>query len=184
MSRSTLSELARDLADGVTTIARSAFLHGNDLARALGQLPEGSPIRAAHAYWSTLASGGRLPARRDVDPVAIGAASLPYIVLIDIEPGAPRRIRYRLVGTSVVRLIHGADYTGRYIDELGMDTAMDNAVRFYTLVADERCPGLYQGHYINRSGLTFNVVRLAAPLSSDGRTVDSLFCAMERPRPG
>lgn len=84
-----------------------------------------------------------------------------------------------MVGTAVAD-IFGADYTGRYLDEMGLGDVFARVVTFYTLVCNDPQPALLRGYYETQSGLAFNVVRLAMPLSSDGQTVDTLFCAVDK----
>lgn len=57
-------------------------------------------------YWQDLAARlGRMPARRDLDPVAISAALLPSLFLVDILPAdqevARIRFRFRLLGAEI-----------------------------------------------------------------------------------
>lgn len=73
-------------------------------------------------FWQDLAQRlGRLPARRDVDPVELTAALLPSIFLIDILPPddkLPRtRFRFRLLGSEI--MLHEKVRAGSYLDELG-----------------------------------------------------------------
>jgi hypothetical protein len=75
-------------------------------------------IRAFFDYWRSLAVGGTVPARSLVDPAAIKSL-LPHLMIVDLSP-EPMRIRYRLVGTEVVRFT-GIDITGHYLDELELD---------------------------------------------------------------
>jgi hypothetical protein len=53
--------------------------------------------------------------RTDLDPAAI-ADILPFIILGDIEV-TPFRVRFRLVGTSVVEFSR-LDFSGKYLDDL------------------------------------------------------------------
>ncbi len=74
------------------------------------------------AYWQGLADRvGRLPRRIDLDPVALSAALLPSIFLIDILPpdeAVPRtRFRFRLIGDEIIA--REKVRTGSYLHELG-----------------------------------------------------------------
>jgi hypothetical protein len=72
-------------------------------------------IAALHAYWRRIRpADGRLPGRQHVDPVAIPRL-LPWVWMVDVQQ-APRRFKYRLIGTEVVRAM-GCDQTGKWIDE-------------------------------------------------------------------
>lgn len=70
-------------------------------------------------YWLAATSEVDRFHRTDLDPAAI-ADILPFIILGDIEPD-PFRVRFRLVGTSVVEFSR-LDFSGRYLDELSYDT--------------------------------------------------------------
>lgn len=90
-------------------------------------------IAELHALWRERRAVRPLPARRDFDPARFHRL-LPNIMLVDIE-ARPFRVRYRLVGTDVVR-VSRLDFTGRYLDELDFanpDTVWIDAYR--TLVA-------------------------------------------------
>lgn len=71
-------------------------------------------VLALDAWWHSKASARSLPDRADLDPAEIPAL-LPYILLSEIV--RPFRIRYRLLGTEVVK-IAGMDFAGCYLDEL------------------------------------------------------------------
>jgi hypothetical protein len=75
-------------------------------------------IRALFDYWRSLAVDGVVPARSSVDPAAIKSL-LPNLMIVELSP-EPLRVRYRLVGTEVVRFT-GIDITWHYLDELELD---------------------------------------------------------------
>ncbi|MDY0871661.1 PAS domain-containing protein [Dongia rigui] len=75
-------------------------------------------VRALFNYWRSLGVPGTVPARSLVDPAAIKSL-LPNLMIVDLSP-EPLRIRYRLVGTEVVRFT-GIEITGHYLDELEID---------------------------------------------------------------
>jgi hypothetical protein len=76
----------------------------------------GSPeIRQLHAYWHELRAGLALPPKSAFDPVRLKRL-LPRLVLAEIHD-EHLRIRYRLVGTGIVRTV-GFDFTGRWHDEV------------------------------------------------------------------
>lgn len=86
-------------------------------------------IAELHALWRERRGDRALPARRDFDPARFRRL-LPNIMLADIEAD-PFRVRYRLVGTEVVR-VSRIDFTGRYLDELEFsnpDTVWNDAYR-------------------------------------------------------
>ena len=61
-------------------------------------------------YWVSLRGDRTMPARTDVEPLHIPPEFLPNLMLIDVLH-APRRYRYRLIGTQVVAA-SGEDRTG------------------------------------------------------------------------
>lgn len=65
-------------------------------------------------YWDAQRGTRAMPERRDIDPVGMGNAVLPFVALAEYVGG---RIRCRLVGTEIVRRF-GKDFTGRYLDEI------------------------------------------------------------------
>lgn len=73
-------------------------------------------ILEAYDWWSAKRVDGSPPGRADIDPIEVPRL-LRWFLLSDIETGPPFRIRYRLVGTSIVEM-WGNDFTGRYVDEI------------------------------------------------------------------
>ncbi|WP_169789523.1 PAS domain-containing protein, partial [Skermanella aerolata] len=83
-------------------------------------------IRQGFSYWQGLRRGRLMPARRDVDPLDIGAL-LPNVVLLDVihQPAkeqdqgssAGLDFRFRLVGTDVAAR-SARDYTGRRLADI------------------------------------------------------------------
>ena len=49
-----------------------------------GDIPELSLVVELEAYWNSLPCSDGLPSRRDIDPVEIGGALLPWIFLLDV----------------------------------------------------------------------------------------------------
>jgi hypothetical protein len=126
-------------------------------------------------YWRRKAPVGRLPGRQHIDPLDIPHL-LPGTALFDVVWEADRyRFRFRLMGTRFVEAM-GADYTGRFIDEVVLRTVKYEALykTFRTIVKKK------QPHYwetsITMPGREFiGLKRLALPLASDGRTIDMIF---------
>lgn len=71
--------------------------------------------RRLFAYWQDQVDRGVPFHRTDIDPSSI-VEILPFVILGDIE-ASPFRVRFRLVGTSVVEFSR-LDFSGRYLDEL------------------------------------------------------------------
>lgn len=88
-------------------------------------------------YWHAQ-SEGKAFRRTDIDPSAI-VDVLPFVILGDIE-SEPFRVRFRLVGTSVVEFSR-LDFTGTYLDELSYDDRDSiNWLDCYRYLHAERLP--------------------------------------------
>lgn len=90
-------------------------------------------------YWDSKRGELPMPRRRDIDPVDMPSALLPYLILVQIER-APFRVLYRLVGTNAVD-VGSCDFTGYYLDQLefsAWDTYDWESV--YRMVADSKAP--------------------------------------------
>lgn len=73
-------------------------------------------LRAVYAYWRGLCrSLGRLPRRREIDPVDLPAAVLPRAMILVREPSG--RFRCDLAGTKL-REMHNSRMAGVYLDEM------------------------------------------------------------------
>jgi hypothetical protein len=78
-----------------------------------------SPIvKAVFDYWLDLKGDRPAPERSEIDPIRIPRLTLPYLLLVELTD-KPFRVKYRLVGTYCVE-IFGMDYTGLFLDELGV----------------------------------------------------------------
>lgn len=115
-----------------------------------------------------------MPSRQSIDPTEIPSL-LPWVFLMDVAHD-PLTFRYRLIGTGIVNFL-GRDFTGRTIN---VENYGDRAVTMIEIFATA----------IRRRGVT--AVRGALfyvpfrdfqrfcwtmmPLSTDGDTIDMLFC--------
>jgi hypothetical protein len=114
-----------------------------------------------------------MPPRAAIDPLDFRYI-LGYVTLVEVEP-APRRYRFRLDG-SILAMLSGMDYTGKYLDELGMPDYIDFVAASYDRVVDGRHPYAYrkQGAFDTK---TFDEETLILPLGHDG-TVEHLMVAV------
>ena len=127
-----------------------------------------------HAFWRSRFSGGRLPSRRDIDPPSLGKL-LQWVFLIDVGQDPPS-LRYRLIGTGITRFL-GRDFTGRMIDEETYGDKAPMMRRIFLSAIETRDVTAARGRlfYVpTRSFLNFCCTVM--PLSSDGETIDMLFC--------
>ena len=128
-------------------------------------------------YWRGKCRDGRLPSRRDIDPVELPHAVLPNILLLDVERGERiPRFRVRLAGTGFLALV-GTEFTGRYFDEIGPAHQMEPLLdALHGLVATGR-PAFLAGPMTRPRGDRVWLKRFALPLAEDGKTVDMVLAS-------
>jgi hypothetical protein len=95
---------------------------------------------------------------------------LPYISIMELHHD-PFRVRYRVVGTEVARIV-GEDFSNRWLEETGWTPQAIELNRFlYERVAGSARPlyGLSTVSFAGRQDWVFEWVLL--PLSNDGASV-------------
>lgn len=142
----------------------------------------GTVLLALYDHWRLLFRGTALPSLADIDPVKIPAQVLPYIVIADVIDGG-RRIRYRLVGTAMVRE-WGRDFTGRYVDELMEGSYRVFLESLFADVVNRRCAVLSESAFRWDVGRARQTRRLFMPLAVDGTTVDTVLIGQTFERDG
>lgn len=127
------------------------------------------------AYWDAKRAGRPWPLRSEIDPAEIKTL-LPNIMLVDITQ-APFRVRYRLVGTEIVRFAH-FDFTGHFLDELTFDSgeAMD-WVDCYRQVCTTGRPGFGMVHWRTLEANFRWIEFLICPLSTNGIDITQCISA-------
>ena len=130
-------------------------------------------LQRLYDYWRGRCAGTAMPARTVVDPLDFRYI-LGYVTLVEVEL-APRRYRFRLDG-SILAMLSGMDYTGKYLDELGMPDYIDFVAASYDRVVDNLRPYAYrkQGAFEKK---TFNEETLILPLGREP-TVEHLMVAV------
>jgi hypothetical protein len=130
-------------------------------------------LKRLHDYWLGRCAAAAMPARTAVDPLDFRYI-LGYVTLVEVEL-MPRRYRFRLDG-SILAMLSGMDYTGKYLDELGMPDYIDFVAASYDRVVDNLRPYAYrkQGAFDTK---TFDEETLILPLGSNG-TVQRLMVAV------
>ena len=137
----------------------------------------GRLVHAAHKqlfeYWRSKAQPGRLPARKDIDPVDI-ADLLPRIGMLDVlRDGAGTMFRYRLLGTGITARA-GRDVTGKRFDELYEGPYLERQVTLYREIAERGVPFVSNATFpLERDYIRYD--RLVLPLASDNRVVDVIM---------
>lgn len=134
-----------------------------------------SPANWLLGYWRRKCKPGRLPGRKDIDPVDIRRDVLPDVYLMDVVPASPRRrFRYRLVGTRMVEL-GGGDPTGRFVDEFIDPARVAEMHEWEDRVVDEPAAWVYSAPIAFKHIDWKWAWRLSLPLAGDGKTVDMLL---------
>jgi hypothetical protein len=128
-------------------------------------------LRGLVDYWSDKRGERRYPSRRDLDPLDLKGL-LGYLLLVDVvgPPDGQFRLRYRLFGTEFV-FYHGADLTGRWLDDIANTGFRDELLALYRKVVTRgEMQTLSYDYMVERGRQRFQAVLL--PLSADGETVD------------
>lgn len=131
-------------------------------------------LRALFDYWDGLRRDRPAPDAYEIDALDIPRHALPFVILADLERN-PLRVRYRLVGTHNTQAA-GWDYTGKYVDELGMpNTMMEEVMEDFTFALGGKA--MYANYDWpmrgNRGIVKVEMVQL--PLLTDG-IVTRCFC--------
>lgn len=132
-------------------------------------------LRRFYDYWSSKRVIGRLPARRDIDPIEIPDL-LPGITLMEVVHDPERGIRFkvRLFGTEHVRA-NRRDFTGRFVDEVFDGPEMTNLLPAYMGVVTNAEPHFWKSRIPLSGREHYSYHRLLLPLADDGKTVDMLI---------
>ncbi|HXQ53259.1 MAG TPA: PAS domain-containing protein [Stellaceae bacterium] len=117
-------------------------------------------------YWQVKRGTRALPSRRDIDPLEMGPDLLPHLLLADLLDRGTR-VRFRLVGTSVVKRI-GFDPTGRYLDGEMSGGWWELLASLHRLVYSERAPVYAESQFVWGSGRRMRAQHLLLPLVQDG----------------
>jgi hypothetical protein len=125
------------------------------------------------AYWQGKIGNGQMPAPTAIDPSDFKFV-LGYVTLVDVEAD-PRRYLFRLDG-SILASLSGMDYTGKYLDQLGMPEYCDFVAATYDRVVDGLAPYAYRkrGAF---DKLSFSEETVILPLG-EGRRVQRLMVAV------
>ena len=136
-------------------------------------VPRHEVLKRLYAYWLEKRGDRRAPSRADIDPIEL-APQLPHVVLVDVEHAPVMRLRFRLIGTAIVKGFN-QDLTGRYFDEIEHTPEQRILNQHLMTVATWGAPLCAMLDYTHKDGRFVRYERLALPLSSDGAVVDMLF---------
>jgi hypothetical protein len=140
--------------------------------------PSADDLRRLPQYRRSKRADGRLPARRDIAPIAL-AYVLPNLFIMDVHSAEepPTRFRFRLFGTELAR-VHGRDLTGRTFHEALEAEPADGALRHAMRLVAERIPLFVAGKMLylkNKEWLNFENCML--PLQDDVGEVNMILGA-------
>jgi hypothetical protein len=146
--------------------------------------PMPQKLQDGFSYWQGLRRGRLMPARRDIDPLDIGAL-LPNVVLLDVihQPatewvqGASAGIdlRFRLVGTEVAAR-SARDYTGRRLADIPHMAPGTPFWQHRETVVRGRRPLYSTPTYVGPAKRIRSCHNLLMPLSENGDLVNMIFC--------
>lgn len=135
----------------------------------IGDALRSTRIKALHAYWHELAQGS-VPRRSDIDPTRVKNL-LPYLIIAEMSD-EPMRVRYRLVGTEVVRFT-GMELTGRYLDDIKMDDfSLSELLHAYRSIRDSGQCGIGVAKFTMDDTPLLTTEYLLCPLRTDSAKID------------
>jgi hypothetical protein len=126
-------------------------------------------LQQFYAYWEGKRAGRTLPLKAAIDPAEIKDI-LPYVIIAEVRD-QPLRVRYRLVGTEIVKL-RGREFTGKWLDEVQWNPVfLDRLLQEYRVLIDERRPLLGADDLYSADGPRVAYEWGMFPLSEDGERV-------------
>ena len=132
-------------------------------------------IRQLFEDWDERKRGNPFPGWDTFDPIDLKYI-LGNLVLLDVEPGAPYKSRYRVYGSKVTAQ-RGCDLTGRYVDDVPPADRRAFLNDNYSMIAESGSPH-HAIRYVRQDGRKFHHEILSLPLASDDRTVDKILVAV------
>jgi|GEM_PF-1259467 len=129
---------------------------------------------AAIAYWRSKRHGRRMPPRSEIDPTEM-RSFLAHVALMETPDGSPARPDYRiaLAGTAIEAVL--GPLTGRLLQQAVPPAIARRWRSLYDVVMADAVPlrAVSRVAFSAKNFLMGEV--LAAPLSADGRRIDTLF---------
>lgn len=122
-------------------------------------------------YWDRKRGGREMPSSDDIDFLEL-RPWLPGIMLVEVTPGFPRDLIYRVVGERAVRQ-RGYDPSGMSVRQAAYGHSVGEVLANYGLVVDRRLPLYCWNEAKKVAGQVSNT--LALPLSRDGKVVDRVL---------
>lgn len=137
-------------------------------------VPGSHPVSAFCNHWSSLARGGSLPNRNQINPAEI-AGILPWMLVLEtLRFRSSPEFRYRLAGTGCTELF-GVDYTGKMLgDNLTPEGAEIRRAEF-ARVLDTLQPIFSTTNLPIKTKDFIKVHRGVFPVSVSGESADQIF---------
>ncbi|QQP89639.1 PAS domain-containing protein [Skermanella sp. TT6] len=132
-------------------------------------------LRALYALWSSRLDGQALPLRSSFRPEEF-QPWMGNLLIVGVE-GCPRRFRLRLVGTEIV-YYDGADYTGRFLDEVLKPPVARVVLRQFEDCAVRGKAMAFRYRSASFRGVEAGIDKLFLPFTQDGRTVSQIFACL------
>jgi N-acetylglutamate synthase-like GNAT family acetyltransferase len=132
-------------------------------------------------YWDAKRGQRSMPTWAEIDPAEIKPL-LPQLMVARYER-APFRVRYSLVGTWIAQYA-GADFTGRYLDELDFLSELDTDwAELHRVLFTEGRPIFVVSRYISESGLERDYETAMLPIAdAAGIGVERSLCMEDFPQ--
>jgi hypothetical protein len=130
-------------------------------------------LKRLYDYWVERRGNRLMPARADIDPLAIGYI-LGHLFLFDVLPGP--KFRIRLQGSELTWWI-GQELTGDLLDGLPQPQLRALAQTSLADVVAVRRPTHWIGNH-DLDGVRRHYETLLLPLSSDGSSVDVVIAGI------
>ena len=134
-------------------------------------------LRMLLEHYLEVRGDGRMPSRRDIDPLCLGPV-LPNIWVSEYEPAAGT-FRYRLAGEEVNE-IWGFAIAGRLLSDFVPPERFSPTNESFLKVLRDETALIGSGAVYRCSGRIGLGERLVLPLASDGITADGLIGATYR----
>lgn len=150
---------------------------GLNLNEVASGFPFSDSLSTLTEFWRARCPGpDRLPGRRDF-PMEDLRDWIGNVSLVEVHED-PRRFRWRLIGSLIVRHV-GRDRTGSWFEELYGEPYLAGYNRAFSLAADRREPVFFEGdlEFMGKDFVHFRMVHL--PLATDGRNVDMLLLGLD-----
>ena len=130
-------------------------------------------------YWEAQRGDLAMPRRADIDVLDLPAKLWPRLILLGVSYD-PLRLYYRIVGTAVAEMV-GADWTGRYLDEVTVAPPSVVAQNMETIELGRPTTHIFNYCRVDPEideirELRFE--RVIFPMSDDGERVTHLFGAV------